>query len=136
MSHTEIHINEPGASIEERVAALEKQVEFLSKDRPGRKMKPNITSQPGVCGIDPARDSSICPDASIYRYQNGCQGDKCVQINRDYYSDYRAKRRQNTEPTAEAVVEDLPASVSNGEASHEPPSMTPPPPAPFGLDID
>lgn len=80
-------------SMEERVSALEQRVSFLEKERPGRRMRPNVTSQSGVCGIDPSCDSKTCPDASIYRYQQGCQGDRCTEINRAYYADYRAKKR-------------------------------------------
>ena len=104
------------ASLLERVAALEKQVDFLSKERPGRKMKPNLKSSPGVCGLDPHRDSTTCPDASIYRYQQGCQGDKCVKINHDYYAEYRAKRKKENRPLVEAVVEvDFPLVDTNGD---------------------
>lgn len=95
-------------SLEERVAALEEQVAFLQKERPGRKMKPNLTSQPGVCGVNPEGDSTTCSDASIYRYQQGCRGVRCDQINRDYYAGYRAKRRQEQRPTEEVAVEPLP----------------------------
>lgn len=80
-------------TFEERLSALEQRVSFLEKERPGRRMRPNVTSQPGVCGINPDCDSKECADASIYRYQQGCQGERCVQINRDYYAQYRAKKR-------------------------------------------
>jgi hypothetical protein len=97
-------------SVEERFAALEARIDFLEKERPGRRMKPNITSKPGVCGINPEQDSKTCPDASIYRYQQGCQGAKCGQINRDYYAEYRAKKKKEAQPTSEAVVEEIPAT--------------------------
>lgn len=80
-------------TIEQRLEALEQRVASLEKERPGRRLKPNVTSQPGVCGINPDCDSKDCADASIYRYQQGCLGEKCVKINRDYYADYRAKRK-------------------------------------------
>jgi hypothetical protein len=101
-----------------KYTALEAQVEFLMKERPGRKMKPNVVSKQGVCGINPDCNSAECPDASIYRYQQGCQGELCVKINRDYYAEYRAKRKANAKPTAEAVLEDPPAPRENGEVSH------------------
>lgn len=108
------------ATLAERVAALERQVDFLSKERPGRKMKPNLKSSPHLCGIQPGRDSATCPDASIYRYQQGCQGDKCVKINHDYYADYRAKRKKENRPLVEAVVEvDFPLVASNGDGEPE-----------------
>ena len=78
--------------IEERLESLEKRIAFLEKERPGRKMRPNVTSQPGVCGLDPSCDSKECESASIYRYQQGCQGDTCVKINRDYYTNYKKKK--------------------------------------------
>jgi hypothetical protein len=88
-------------TIEQRIAALEKRVEFLEKERPGRRMKPNVASTPGICGVDPSQDSKECPNASIYRHQQGCLGESCVQINREYYSTYRAKNKK----ISEAVVE-------------------------------
>lgn len=89
-------------TIEERIEALEQRVAFLEKERPGRRMKPNVTSQPGICGINPDCDSKTCEDASIYRYQQGCQGEKCVKINREYYADYRAKRKKASADAASA----------------------------------
>lgn len=95
-------------SLEARVAALEEKVEFLSKSRPGRRFKPNVVTQEGVCGINPECDSTACTDATIYRYQQGCRGAACVKINREYYSQYRAARRQEAKPVSEAVVENPP----------------------------
>lgn len=84
------------ATPEERLASLESRVDFLEKQRPGRRMKPNVTSKEGVCGLDPERDSSTCPEASIYRYQKGCQGARCVAINKEYYAAYRQKQRKES----------------------------------------
>jgi hypothetical protein len=81
---------------EERLASLESRVDFLEKQRPGRRMKPNVTSKEGVCGLDPERDSATCPEASIYRYQKGCQGKRCVEINKAYYAAYREKQRKES----------------------------------------
>lgn len=83
-------------TLEDRIAALEQRVSFLEKERPGRKMRPNLISQVGVCGLDPHNDPKTCEAASIYRYQQGCQGDKCVKINRDYYAAYRAKKKSSS----------------------------------------
>lgn len=102
------------ASAEDRISSLEQRVAFLEKERPGRKMKPNIVSEAGVCGINPGIDSATCPDASIYRYQQGCQGTSCVGINRDYYAAYRAKQKAGKEP-AHVEVE-TPAPAANGQA--------------------
>ena len=59
----------------------------------GRKAKPLTVREAGVCGLDPERNSAICPSASIYRYQQGCLGTACVEKNRAYYADRRAKKR-------------------------------------------
>lgn len=94
-------------SIEERFQAIEQRIASLEKERPGRRMRPNITSQAGVCGINPGADSKECPDASIYRYQQGCLGEKCSKINREYYAAYRAKAKASAKVTAEATVEEV-----------------------------
>jgi hypothetical protein len=93
-------------SLEERIFALEQKVINLEKERPGRRKKPIAVSQAHVCGVNPGIDSAECPDSSIYRYQQGCRGDTCVQINRDYYSEYRAKKAKDKPVTAEAVLDD------------------------------
>jgi hypothetical protein len=78
--------------IETRIATLEARVEYLEKGRSGRKPKPILCSVEGVCGVDPTIDSSTCPNASLYRRQQGCQGVACVQKSSEYYSEYRAAR--------------------------------------------
>ena len=77
----------------ERVEALEAEVEVLLKaPRPGRKATPMVApDQPGVCGLDPDCDSSKCEKTSVYRYQQGCRGNNCVDIYREYYQNYRNK---------------------------------------------
>jgi len=80
-------------SLEQRIAGLEAKVQLLERERPGRRVKPNVVKQAGVCGLDPARDSTQCDDASIYRYQQGCRGVCCDNINTKYYKDYRAANR-------------------------------------------
>lgn len=60
---------------------------------PGRKAKPIICKEQGVCGIDPERDSASCPDASIYRRQLGCLGTACVGLSTSYFREYRRKER-------------------------------------------
>jgi hypothetical protein len=79
-----------------RLASLEERVATLEGGRPGRKPKPIVVSEEHVCGIDPDRDSETCPDASLYRHQKGCKGDRCSQINVEYYEKYRrtAKTRK------------------------------------------
>ena len=75
-----------------RVTALEERVESLEKGRSGRRGKPILVSIEGVCGVDPKRESSQCPDASLYRRQKGCMGEACLAKAAEYYSDYRKTR--------------------------------------------
>lgn len=79
--------------IELRVSALEEQVGLLLKSRPGRQLRPIVASEPHVCGLDPSRDSSTCPEASIWRRSKGCKGDACVAVSSQYYKDYRASKK-------------------------------------------
>jgi len=74
-----------------RVAQLEERVEALEKGRSGRRGKPILVSVEGYCGVDPERDSTTCPDASIYRRQKGCLGTACRQKSAEYYAEYREK---------------------------------------------
>ena len=73
---------------------LETEVALLRKAKPGR--KPRIIEselrKPGVCAITPEMDSAECPDANVYRHQQGCRGTACVQVNTNYYEEYRAKQ--------------------------------------------
>lgn len=73
------------------VLSLEARIVSLEKERPGRKAKPIVVSEEHVCGVDPDRDSTTCPDASLYRRQKGCKGDRCVSISAEYYGARRAK---------------------------------------------
>lgn len=72
-----------------RVKKLEQRVEALEKGRSGRRGKPILVSEEAVCGVDPERDSTTCPDASIYRRQKGCLGTACKQKSAEYYAEYR-----------------------------------------------
>jgi hypothetical protein len=77
--------------IEARLTSLEERVEFLEGGRSGRKPRPVVVSEKGVCGLDPSRDSASCPEASIYRRQRGCLGTACRRKYDEYYANYRAK---------------------------------------------
>ena len=90
-------------TIEQRVNALEQRAETLEQKRPGRRLDPIVETVTGVCGIDPTIDSATCEKASIYRYQQGCKGTMCIKKNREYYADYRNKKKQV--PTVEVAVE-------------------------------
>lgn len=78
-------------TLEQRLLALEQRMAHLETQRPGRRPKPFLViKQHGVCALDPGRDSSECPDASIYRYQMGCHGDSCRLKQHEAY-----ERRKN-----------------------------------------
>lgn len=79
-------------AVEARFASLEARIETLEKERPGRKPLPIVVSEEHVCGIDPERDSTTCPDASLYRRQKGCKGDRCVAISKNYYDNRRKQQ--------------------------------------------
>ena len=81
-------------NLEQRVDALEQQVALLLKGRPGRPLKPIVSNEPHVCGVDPERDSGTCLDANLWNRMKGCQGDACVQASTDYYRAYRAKKKE------------------------------------------
>jgi hypothetical protein len=88
--------------VQERLVLLESKVASLEKARPGRKKVPILVKKDGVCGINPDRDSSTCPDAGVYRHQQGCKGTACAKINEDYYKKYRAENK-----TVKEVVTDV-----------------------------
>lgn len=82
-------------STEARVLALEKRVAALESERPGRKARPILVSAEGVCGVDPDSDSEVCPFASLYRRNKGCQGTACKRLASAYYkSRHIAKKAQ------------------------------------------
>jgi hypothetical protein len=76
-----------------RITALEQQVEQLQSNRPGRKRVPIVVSSRGVCGIDPDRNSERCPDATVYRRQQGCMGEACMKVSSEYYKKIRSERQ-------------------------------------------
>jgi hypothetical protein len=92
-------IKASNAVLRDDITALKRRVETLESERPGRKAKPMIIRDVGICGLDPDIDSADCPDASVYRYQQGCRGTGCVSANRQYYSDYRQKSKKVEKPS-------------------------------------
>ncbi len=80
-----------------RLAAVEEQVSFLLKGRPGRKYLPILKSEDHVCGVDPERDSTACKDASLWRRNKGCKGDACVATSTEYYRNYRKDKKAPSE---------------------------------------
>lgn len=90
---------DPIKTLQREVIALTKRVQTLESERPGRKPKPLVAvRERGVCAIDPDRDSTTCPDASIYRYQMGCHGERCRAKQHDAY-----ERRKDDKPKPVAV---------------------------------
>lgn len=90
------------AILERSYQNLAERVETLEGGRPGRKPLPILVSIEGVCGIDPARDSETCPDATLYRRQKGCKGTACLEKASEYYSEYRANRKAEAEAEAKS----------------------------------
>jgi hypothetical protein len=72
------------AALEARIATLERLQEPRRGGRPGKKL---VVQAEGVCGLDPDRDSSTCPDASLYRRRQGCGGTACVMASSTYYKE-------------------------------------------------
>lgn len=91
-----VNINTEG-DLGARLAAVEEQVGFLLKGRPGRKYLPIVASEEHVCGVDPSRDSKKCKDASLWRRNKGCKGDACVAVSTKYYQDYRKNKREEAD---------------------------------------
>lgn len=85
------------ADLLDRVDELAKQVgvvsERLEQVERRRRTKPRTVSEIGVCALNPEIDSGACPNATVYRHQQGCQGKACRDVSRRYYADYRAKRK-------------------------------------------
>jgi hypothetical protein len=57
--------------------------------------------QRDVCALDPSRDSTTCPDSSIYRYQSGCHGAACRLKQHNAYE--RRKKPQAVKVTKKAA---------------------------------
>jgi hypothetical protein len=71
-----------------QVGLLTARVTQLESQRKGGRPAKKITVHvEGVCGVDPDRDSSTCPDASLYRRRQGCQGIACARASSEYYKE-------------------------------------------------
>ena len=85
-------------SLEEQVEYLVLQVGLLTarlnklenKRKGGRKPKPIQVQAVDVCGIDPNRDSSTCPDASLYYRRLGCAGVACMRESSEYWKNRKS----------------------------------------------
>jgi hypothetical protein len=78
-----------------RLTAVEEQIKFLLKGRPGRKYLPVLVSEEGVCGVDPSCDSETCENASLWRRNQGCQGKACMKVSSEYYKNYRKAKNES-----------------------------------------
>jgi hypothetical protein len=91
-------------SLRYEVAALIERVTALEANRPGRKAKPLVAlRQDGVCAVSPGIDSTECPDASIFRYQQGCHGNRCKAKQHAAYE--RRKDAKSVTETPETTPE-------------------------------
>ena len=77
--------------VRDELDALNSRLEAASTRR--RRPKVQVVSEINVCGLHPEIDSGVCPSANVYRFQQGCLGTSCVEKNRQYYADRRARKR-------------------------------------------
>jgi cell division septum initiation protein DivIVA len=75
-----------------QVLELSERVDALEHRR-STKATPVLVKEVGVCGLNPEINSGACPNATVYRHQQGCMGTACTEVNRKYYAEYRAKKR-------------------------------------------
>ena len=66
---------------------IERVYELENKRKGGRPSKKLLVQAEGVCGLDPERDSSTCPDATLYRRRQGCGGIACTLASSEYYKE-------------------------------------------------
>jgi hypothetical protein len=84
------HLRKQVKALNETVVALEAQI---------RKMAQRATKEKtpeGICAVtgDPVSGGpSACPHVSIYRYQQQCQGEPCLEYGREYYRKDYMKRK-------------------------------------------
>lgn len=99
-------------SLRYEVAALAERVKALEANRPGRKAKPLVAlRQDGVCAVSPEIDSAECPDASIFRYQQGCHGNRCKAKQHAAY-----ERRKDAKSTETPVAVKTPTKRTAAKA--------------------
>lgn len=78
-----------------KVETLEARMDEIK--RPGPPAKKLLSTEVGVCGLDPDCDSAMCTEGNLYRHQQGCRGTKCVAENQAYYRAYRAEKKKGGE---------------------------------------
>ena len=77
--------------LRDEVDALNIRIEAAKTGK--RRTRVPLVSEVNVCGLHPEIDSAVCPNANVYRFQQGCMGTACVEKNRQYYADRRARKR-------------------------------------------
>lgn len=75
------------------IDAINIRIEALLNERRRKSVATVEVREANVCGLHPEIDSTVCPSANVYRFQQGCLGTSCVEKNRQYYADRRAKKR-------------------------------------------
>ena len=85
-------LREKQARLRDDVDALNVRITAMEA-RKARKPKTLQVSEAGTCGLNPEINSAVCPNSSLYRFQQGCLGTACVEKNRQYYADRRAKKK-------------------------------------------
>lgn len=105
---------DPIKRLEQDVGQLKVRVATLESERPGRKPRPLVApKQRDVCAIEPGSDSTVCPFASIYRYQAGCWGSLCRSKQHDAYERRKTNRARKT---VKAVTKRVPVKAVTKKA--------------------
>ena len=87
-------IRQSNDELAEEISDLKQRISVMEqRTRAGRRPKPLVVKDAGVCCIDPEGSDTDCPHASVYRHQQGCRGAACVSVNQEYYAQYREKRK-------------------------------------------
>jgi hypothetical protein len=119
---------EDDQSLRYEVERLVKRVDALEANRPGRKAKPLVAlRQDGVCAVSPDIDSTECPDASIFRYQQGCHGTRCKAKQHAAYERRKSAKDAAATPVntpKRKTVEKKAAPVKKAVATKVPPRRT------------
>ena len=74
--------------------------------------------------IDPSSDSSVCPFASIYRYQSGCHGTRCRAKQHEAYE----RRKGNNRGAAVKVAKKATKATASKTTVKKQPDVTEPTP--------
>lgn len=94
MSDELVRLQTTIASLVTRLDGFESRLESVEGGRSGRRKRPMLVSAPGTCGLDPQRDSTTCPDASMYRRNQGCKGEACRAVASEYHQQRQLRNAQ------------------------------------------